>query len=650
MAKIARKNQKIFGSSSGLDQIEEFGSLANGTPVFTTDPEAIQSLSNYLEGWFGAVVGANSPAIEDMNALCYLYAYQLAYMFQAGVPEWNMATTYYIGSIVNDGSGNLYVSIQDTNLNHAISDAAWWVSKDQPAKQVFTTSGNFVAPTGVTRVKIISEFDSPLFKTTDTEPWYVYPNTRTFALTDTNGNCWAWGLNGSGQVGNGTNNNTFFPNRVLAQPIQARKVVIEGTNGSSGANGAFIDNYGQMWTWGTNTNGQMGNGNVSSFSTPVMVFTNARFKKFFNQPFGGNNVGAIDINNDAWSWGINTSGSLGLNDVTPRSSPVMVLGGIKWKTVATGTNNFVLGIDVNGVGYGWGENGNGELGLGDITDRSTPTLILGSHVWKQIVPYQPQGDACLGLDTSGVAWAWGDNQKGNLGNGTNTTVSSPVLVAGSHVFKTLIEGEVINNFYMSGGLDTTGAAWMWGNNTYGQLGNNDNSATPKSSPVAVVGGHLFNKLYVTNQGRTIFALKANGELWGWGLNMDPSINDESGVLGNNTTTVSYSSPVLCATGLKFVSLVLQSAATLGIDANGQAWCWGQNAFGNCGTGSAAIGSFSSPVMVLGGHPAMIEVPQNVIEFDVVPGQTYPIVIGYACTFNANVCSYMAKQMTVEYAP
>ncbi|PNA42272.1 hypothetical protein, partial [Pseudomonas sp. MPR-AND1A] len=86
MAKLSRVTQKIFGSSAGANQIGKFGSYAAGSPVISSDPTVIQSLSNWLTGWFGAVVGGNSPAIEDMNAVCFVYAYQLAYLMQQGIP------------------------------------------------------------------------------------------------------------------------------------------------------------------------------------------------------------------------------------------------------------------------------------------------------------------------------------------------------------------------------------------------------------------------------------------------------------------------------------------------------------------------------------------------------------------------------------
>jgi hypothetical protein len=128
MARLTRVLQKIFGSTAGAAEIGVFGSLAAGSAATTTDPLVVQSLANYLEGWYGAVIGGNSPTIEDMNALHYLYAYQLAYLFENGVPEWDATTTYYTGDIVNEG-GSLLKSLSNTNLNNdPASDVVNWAS------------------------------------------------------------------------------------------------------------------------------------------------------------------------------------------------------------------------------------------------------------------------------------------------------------------------------------------------------------------------------------------------------------------------------------------------------------------------------------------------------------------------------------------
>ena len=125
MAALTKMAQNIFGISSGTDQISVFGSLAAGSEDFTTDPAQAQSLSNWLTGWFGAVIGGNAPTIQDMNAVHFVMSYQLAYLVQRGVAQWDAVTTYYTGSIVNVG-GILYVSQQDDNTNHATSDSLWW--------------------------------------------------------------------------------------------------------------------------------------------------------------------------------------------------------------------------------------------------------------------------------------------------------------------------------------------------------------------------------------------------------------------------------------------------------------------------------------------------------------------------------------------
>jgi len=125
MAKLTKVAQRIFGIDAGVDQIGKFGSLFAGSAASTTDPEEAQSLSNWLTGWFDAVIGGNAPAIEDMNAVHFVQTYQLAYLMQQGVAEWDADTIYFIGSIVND-SGTLYRSIQDDNEGNSVSDTAFW--------------------------------------------------------------------------------------------------------------------------------------------------------------------------------------------------------------------------------------------------------------------------------------------------------------------------------------------------------------------------------------------------------------------------------------------------------------------------------------------------------------------------------------------
>ena len=128
MAKIARKHQKIFGGDlTANGNISEFGSLAEGTPEYSDDPDLIQVRTAYGNGLASAIIGNFAPALQDFNALFFLITRQMAYLFQAGVTEWCSTTSYYIGSLAHDATGVIYMSLSDTNLNQAFSVATKWM-------------------------------------------------------------------------------------------------------------------------------------------------------------------------------------------------------------------------------------------------------------------------------------------------------------------------------------------------------------------------------------------------------------------------------------------------------------------------------------------------------------------------------------------
>lgn len=145
MTALARKNLKIFGNSAASGDIRQYGSLAAGAPITTTDPETIQALAQYDQGWRDALMVSTSgsllPTLEDTNSLHYLETYQLAYLFQSGIPEWIATATYCIGSFCQV-SGIVYQSLIDTNLNHAPGstlDTDWSIVLD-PVYNYFNNS------------------------------------------------------------------------------------------------------------------------------------------------------------------------------------------------------------------------------------------------------------------------------------------------------------------------------------------------------------------------------------------------------------------------------------------------------------------------------------------------------------------------------
>jgi alpha-tubulin suppressor-like RCC1 family protein len=143
---------------------------------------------------------------------------------------------------------------------------------------------------------------------------------------------------------------------------------------------------------------------------------------------GGTHSLGLTSDGIAYAWGLNSVGQLGDGTTVAKSSPVTVIGGItNWSQLSAG-NNFNLGLTSTGIAYAWGTNNVGELGDETTTSRSSPVTVVGGITnWSQL----SAGDNhSLGITSAGVAYAWGFNSTGQLGDETTTNRSSPVTVVG----------------------------------------------------------------------------------------------------------------------------------------------------------------------------------------------------------------------------
>ena len=169
MAKLQRKSAKLFAeeATATAGGIAQFGSLAAGTPNYSTDPDVIQALDAYKEGWSSAVLGTKSPALEDRNALDYLLSYQQAYIMQRGIPEWIDTETYYQGSFVSKADGKLYASKVDNNTgNDPATDTTetYWLRFPTPAEL-----NNYVLKAGDTMTGDLNiQYNGPKISLTNT--------------------------------------------------------------------------------------------------------------------------------------------------------------------------------------------------------------------------------------------------------------------------------------------------------------------------------------------------------------------------------------------------------------------------------------------------------------------------------------------------
>ena len=141
----------------------------------------------------------------------------------------------------------------------------------------------------------------------------------------------------------------------------------------------------------------------------------------------GSSSYGITTTGQLYTWGNNGFGVLGVGDAINRSSPVLVLGGLTFKSAVI-SNSSSYGITTAGQLYAWGNNANGVLGVGDIVNRSSPVAVLGGLTFKSAVIYS--NGSSYGITTAGQLYAWGGNASGRLGVGDLVARSSPVAVLG----------------------------------------------------------------------------------------------------------------------------------------------------------------------------------------------------------------------------
>lgn len=331
---------------------------------------------------------------------------------------------------------------------------------------------------------------------------------------------YAWGLNTHGQLGLGDVIPRSSPVAVLGDLRFTRLEVRESSYG-------FVQGN-SIYAWGRNDAGQLGVGDVLPRSSPVAVLGGLKFSEFYTGASGEKRAfGVQESTGFLFAWGANPSGELGIGDAAARSSPVAVLGGLKFTKVALGTSSTV-GITSDGTLYAWGLNDAGQLGVGDVTPRSSPVAVLGGLTIVDIKAIS--GKSFLAIKKDGTAYAWGENTYGQLGDGTSASKSSPVAVAGGLKFESF--PRLSWGGFVVGIERASGIAYSWGLNDVGQLG--DNSIVNKSSPVLVLGSKLFAEIRCGSSSSYGFA--TDGYVYAWGLN-------DVGQLGDNSV-VNKSSPVL----------------------------------------------------------------------------------------------------------
>jgi alpha-tubulin suppressor-like RCC1 family protein len=287
---------------------------------------------------------------------------------------------------------------------------------------------------------------------------------------------------------------------------------------------------------------------------------------------------AVLSDNSVSCWGGGQFGQLGNNGASLFScvegtsvcsnGPVTVSGGRSW-TAVVGGYLYTCGIDNAGAAHCWGAGRRGQLGDSTQSNSAVPTDVDGGLAFTQLSA-ATGGDLACGISANAL-YCWGTGYFGQPGTGGVSQVAiGPYRVGPAQSFMAVGVGEL-----HACALDTTGAAYCWGANGLGQVG--DGTTVDRTTPTLVLGAHTYTQI-VAGLAHTC-ALDTSGVAFCWGA---------SGQIGRTTTTsVEQATPTAVAGAQQFVSIAAGGWHTCGIDAGGQTYCWGDNTYSQFGDGGTA---------------------------------------------------------------
>ncbi|MBI4947713.1 MAG: T9SS type A sorting domain-containing protein [Bacteroidetes bacterium] len=353
---------------------------------------------------------------------------------------------------------------------------------------------------------------------------------------------------------------------------------------------------------------------IAAAATLIFLLSLFLLTKAKAQTFAGGQKHSLAVCADGSvrAWGYNNYGELGDNTYLGRAVPVQVVTGASGCatnlcniTSVSAGNYFSLALKSNGTVWAWGRNDYGQLGDGTAIDKKTPVQVIGL---TGITTVSAGYNHSVALKSDGTVWAWGYNGDGELGDGTTTTTgcwckSTPVQVSGLTGITAVSAGT-----YFSVALKNDGTVWTWGYNVSGTLG--DGTNTTRTTPVQVVTGasgcgtYLCNIIAVDAGYAHVLAVKNDGTVWSWGDN-------QSGQLGNGMAPVwtgtcwCINTPVQvvtgasgCATNLCNITAVSAGYLhSIALKNDSTVWAWGDNTNGQLGDNTTT--QTTTPVQVHG---------------------------------------------------
>jgi len=349
-----------------------------------------------------------------------------------------------------------------------------------------------------------------------------------------------------------------------------------------------LDTAGAAWCWGSNNYGQLGDGTTTGSRNPLRVVVPAGVL-FSSIAVGWHHTCALDTAGAAWCWGRGAEGRLGTGTLDDRPTPTaVVMPTNRSFTAITCGNEHTCAIDDLGNGWCWGVGTNGRLGTGAFSSQLAPAAVTmpGTSPFIQI---SGGGSFTCALNLNQKAYCWGDNYFGQLGNDSTTDSNTPVLVSmGTDSYTSIGTG----SSHACARRTTQGRVLCWGLNWFGQLGDGTNTNRSVPTLTTLVSGVQFITVHVGN--RHSCARNTAGAAWCWGDGVQGQLGTGESSLQNTPQAV------VMPAGVTFPTLSAGNSHSCALDATGKAWCWGEGDDGRTGFGT--INDTNAPTAVLPPSP------------------------------------------------